>query len=444
MVEMSVIVVLVGMVASAAVIPMLAQFENELYSREEQRMELVKAAVIGYAISHQTADGGITVEIQVPGDPDNLRRYEYPVAGRPYLPCPDITGDGYEDRIGFSREGLVYLTGTATTVVPIDGSMSRMVESGGCIGTRGVLPWRTLGVPPADVWGNLYTYQVDGIWADADVGFNQNSYIDIYDSRTVVTGTVGLFAASRLISQRTVYGISDSGYEIDPVEGPAGAAPIPFTRFSGSPGGFADPRLRQMPPLVICVSLPCDYRQRMELHPEGGKQSNGDLSVLYRRFVANDVTEGIPFAIVSHGRNGLGAVRYNNQVINTNSNNPNSGERSGLVCNRPAHRNRSTAGMVGPTVETPEAFNFPILSLANISSGFCSGISYDYPRTSPTSPRRIELLHTNVMYVAPRGAGHSEGHYDDTVIWATQQELQYILNKKGVLPAPDSPTFRKY
>ncbi len=426
LVEMSVIVVLVGMVASAAIIPMLSQFENEQYSREEQRMELVKAAVIGYAVSHQTAAGGITVEIQVPGDSGNRRQYEYPVAGRPYLPCPDVTGDGYEDRTGFSRNGLVYLTGTAATVVPIDGSMSRMVESGGCISTRGVLPWRTLGVPPADVWGNLYTYQVDGIWADADIGFNQNSYIDIYDSRTVVTGTVGLLSASRMSSRRTVYGIAGSGDHMDPVENRA--LILDFTL----PG--------RMPPLVICVSLPCNPGTRMELHPEGGKQSNGDLSILYRRFVANDVTEGVPFAIVSHGRNGLGAVRYNLQLLNTNRTAGGTAGaafanflmRNGLVCNRPVNQS-GVSPPPPPDVDTPEAYNFPMVDPTLARLGRCSRVEY-----------MGNIVGSDVMYVAPRGAGHSEGHYDDTVIWATQQELQYILNKKGVLPAPDSPTFRKY
>ena len=64
-----------------------------------------------------------------------------------------------------------------------------MANIGSCATTRGILPWRTLGLPPSDTWGNRYTYQADGVFANAIVGFNQNSIADSFDPRLAITAS---------------------------------------------------------------------------------------------------------------------------------------------------------------------------------------------------------------------------------------------------------------
>ena len=66
---------------------------------EQARLQRAVDAVAGYAIRHRTRKRTVVFEGNlISGNPVEI------AAGRPYLPCPDVDGDGFEDRAGFCRE----------------------------------------------------------------------------------------------------------------------------------------------------------------------------------------------------------------------------------------------------------------------------------------------------------------------------------------------------
>ena len=83
--------------------PLGSTLTEDSYEREKARMAQIPRAIIGYAARHRTVRN--TVEV-IAADPRAVRTFTLS-AGRPYLPCPDVDGDGYEDR---SRYGVLGIT----------------------------------------------------------------------------------------------------------------------------------------------------------------------------------------------------------------------------------------------------------------------------------------------------------------------------------------------
>lgn len=111
LVEMTVVLVIVGLLLGGLLIPLSGQMDQRNYSRAEIEMNEIREALIGYALA------------------------------KGHLPCPAISvSNGSEDR-----------TGSTCT------SNQR----------AGFLPWAELGVPKLDSWGHLYRYSVDLDYADS-------------------------------------------------------------------------------------------------------------------------------------------------------------------------------------------------------------------------------------------------------------------------------------
>ena len=202
---MAVIGLLLG--ASAMTSRMLE--ERRQLKDELARMERVSDAVVGYALRNRTRERVIkfvTREL-----PHAEWAFHLP-AGRPYLPCPDWDGDGYEDRWPGGANGFVQgmeikpdLTVTATigvirrpftrspltwialqeagTWVPLNefGEWGEWLPYGECRVAKGAVPWRTLGVEPSDGWGNRHTYFADPVFSNAIFGFDRQTIADGYD-----------------------------------------------------------------------------------------------------------------------------------------------------------------------------------------------------------------------------------------------------------------------
>ena len=126
LVELAIVVVIIGLLLATFLTPLSAL--TALRNNSETRTDLneIREALIGYALSHRAED-----------------------TGRPYLPCPDINRDGFEDR-----------------------------DNGFCKEVRGFLPFGNLGVVGSDSWGNQFTYQVTQAFANSVVGFNFTSPAD--------------------------------------------------------------------------------------------------------------------------------------------------------------------------------------------------------------------------------------------------------------------------
>ena len=196
LVEIAIAMVVIGLLLGATAVTSRHLEEKRQLQREMQRLETVRDAIVGYAIRNRTRERVLKV---VPWfGPKGNWEFRLP-AGRPYLPCPDYDGDGYEDRTphwAFSQ-GVEVNPDLAVTVTvgelapPWNGHLTWTQDSGDpvahpygeCRVERGGVPWRTLGVEPSDGWGNRHTYFADPIFSNAIFGFDRQTVADIYDPR---------------------------------------------------------------------------------------------------------------------------------------------------------------------------------------------------------------------------------------------------------------------
>ena len=384
LVEIMIILVVVGLLASAALIPLWSLNKNADYDEELRRMETIRTAIFGYATRHRTRAGAAAVVSLLN---ESARTFSLP-AGRPFLPCPDISGDGYEDRenadiTGFSAFSISLTTFALTD--PMDAvSESAVRDFRRCESPRGALPWRTLGVPPADRWGNLYTYYVDDVFADAQTGFNENAAIDIYDPRMRVTVNA---------TATPLYGLRDA------------------------------------PPLVLCGNAESCFGTAA-LTLVAGRQADAAFSLLFRDFAATEVVDGASFAVVSHGENGTGAAKYE---VNLPARPVGV---SGLICSSPI---AGASGSMSPNLDAPapEAFNFPFVRAAMAGEVMCLTPQVGGADV-PDGFLIAGISRTN------SGIGVPGSAFDDIVVWASRDELVDVMYSGGALPAPDFPALRTY
>jgi prepilin-type N-terminal cleavage/methylation domain-containing protein len=124
LVEVAIVLIIVGLMMSAFLMPLAAQLDSKSYRETRAKLEDIKEAIIGFALSHTALDG------------------------KPYLPCPDTDGDGAENRSAFG---------------------------GGCSGYEGNLPSQELGMLMTDSWNNNYIYRVSPSFANKSAGFTLGS-----------------------------------------------------------------------------------------------------------------------------------------------------------------------------------------------------------------------------------------------------------------------------
>ena len=148
-VEMAIALVVLGLLVGGALVPLQARYEIEERREVEDLLLRSQEAIVAYAVRNRTQDRKMTYF-------DGLL-YDLP-GNRPYLPCPDTTGNGLEN-----REKLPTLN-----VVPA----AMMTIAGACEHQKGILPWKTLGVEELDPWGRHLTYRVDIAFSSALLGFD--------------------------------------------------------------------------------------------------------------------------------------------------------------------------------------------------------------------------------------------------------------------------------
>lgn len=109
LIELAIVLVILTLLIGGLAVPLSAQIQARRIAETRKTLDAAQDALTGYALSHRTVDG------------------------HPYLPCPDVSGNGRENRN------------------PLDGV---------CVGQVGFLPWVTLGVGNMDAWGNRLRYAV--------------------------------------------------------------------------------------------------------------------------------------------------------------------------------------------------------------------------------------------------------------------------------------------
>ena len=123
LIEMAFVLVIITLLLGGLLVPFATQVEQRRIAETNKALEEIKEALIGYALSHSSTTA----------------------PSQPYLPCPDVNGDGAEDR------------DTAT---------------GNCTLDEGEYPWVDLGTTPSDAWGNRFHYRVISSFSNSQNGFS--------------------------------------------------------------------------------------------------------------------------------------------------------------------------------------------------------------------------------------------------------------------------------
>jgi len=125
LIEMAFVLVIITLLLGGLLVPFTTQVEQRRITETNKALEEIKEALVGYALSHSAtvATNGTL---------------------QPYLPCPDTDGDGLEE----ARNG-----------------------AGDCPDNNGNLPWATLGISPADAWGNRFHYAATTTFTNSINGF---------------------------------------------------------------------------------------------------------------------------------------------------------------------------------------------------------------------------------------------------------------------------------
>ena len=267
-VEMAIALAVLGLLFAGALYPWQNRVESEQRREVEGLLDSARLAVVAYAARNRTR--AASFQPQARGAINQIP------AGRPYLPCPDITGDGVEDR---ARINEVSRFGNSDDPFVRDDivGMTTTDGIGSCLRHKGMLPWATLGVAENDVWGGRFTYRIDPAFSSALLGFDETTRADIYDFRDLC---------------------------------PPGSE----DRFSrrGS-GGCSTPRANLPMPSLICDAAPCD----LDSHKGSifiGLVAEATVNIFPSDYDPNDIIDGAVFVIVSHGPNGYGAFNRHGAV----------------------------------------------------------------------------------------------------------------------------------
>ena len=122
--EMAVVLVIVALLIGGLLMPLSTQQDLRSIAETQKQLTDIREALIGFAASKN----------------------------KPYLPCPDTSGDGQEDRTGATCTGALQ---------------------------EGDLPWATLGLGRQDAWGNPFRYRVATAFSDSSSGFTLTSTGDL-------------------------------------------------------------------------------------------------------------------------------------------------------------------------------------------------------------------------------------------------------------------------
>lgn len=122
LVELSIVLLIISLLASGLMMTVSAQMEQRYRSETQQSLAEAREALLGFAATHSATN-----------------------TGKPYLPCPNSDGTGTEGPRG---------------------------ASGQCTQAEGMLPWSDLGVARQDSWNNRLRYRVAQSYTDRNNGFN--------------------------------------------------------------------------------------------------------------------------------------------------------------------------------------------------------------------------------------------------------------------------------
>ncbi len=404
LVETMIAITVIAFILGGSLIPLSTYLRFDAYDNEKQQIQSFHDAILGYLIRNQTIAREVIVS-------DGVEDFDFRLpAGRPYLPCPDVDGDGHEDRSAYDALGLT--SNTSGLLLTINYGLltpqNDILAFGNCATTRGILPWKTLGIQPRDQWGSRYTFAVDDVFSNAVTGFDESAIPDEFDIRLPAVVLNGEFQYGKRGSQ---------GFNTNQIT--SGGGDIIYTN--------------NRRPILVCDGLEdlCLRQVSEDLILDAGKAAiQTDPIVAPRKtFIRGDVLEGLPYVIVSHGLNGYGAVRHDVNIGNT---------LPQVNCNSPVTNDglANAASIVVEPYQVYEATNFPFVEEVTTGANrYCNPIRFSGNN-----------LQNNYFFNLPQVNNPANGRvFDDIIIWQTRQNLLRQLKNYGLLSAEQFPllgTFR--
>lgn len=361
LIEMAIALVVLGLLLGGALVPLQTRYLQAQVNSAKTQLTDAKSAVLAYALRHKT----VTRIFRAAHDSVT---YNIP-AGRPYLPCPDTDADGLENR-------------TAITVAA--GLRTPTLVMGVCEEQKGLLPWKTLGLKNLDPWGNHLTYRVDMAYSNQVLGFDELTDADVVDRQVALTTNAG---STEFIYQPRGNAGNGGGLVCDTFYDVSGAAgDCPNEGMTNLLGG-----------IVSTATLKLGAREIPAYAPATRK---------------GGIVEGVVFVILSHGRNGWGAIN-----------------RDGKCRNAPVPFKLNGRGdfaigeQANAFYRTNHAFYQPAYRPLN-----------EDPNCAPITPAPMDVpALTENLFVSAPIATPGQGN-DDVVVWGGASELIGFLLRGGALP----------
>ena len=469
-VELSIVLVVAGLLLSGAIASFdrWARYEQARTTRDT--IDLVKEAIVQYAARNRTAPREITVRSKFSRVTDRVTviagvqmtvqmtvqvtvqtSWNMPPS-RPYLPCPDITGDGIEDRV--KDADLLDLTEHIRGDGSHENNANRNLFYGHglCSSQRGFLPWRTLRAPAADAWGGLFLYYVDSVFSHSLVGFNQDDHADQLDTRRPLD-VFGDKSREILKANQLCYSVDADPIDVDRID-------IDLADFAGPPPREVPREVYQCPqyrerveaididgdnadqlPALVCDFGPCSIARKKNdaLTSSGGagavfsaaeklypfSEGEGGIRIL-RRLEEDAIYNAPAFVVISHGPNGYGAVAVANTTVNIVPDN---------LDNLVARRSLRCASFPDGDIATP-AYLAERQNAWRSQDIVDENFGHDCPLVNVEDENNRVYRGNYTARADPDAA-----EFDDVVGWMGVDVLKVRLSEIGALPAPGLPPF---
>ena len=413
--EMAIALLVLGILLGGIVVPLSSRLKAEARLKTENLVYDAREAVLGYGIANRTVSGVGAVAIQI--QDYNGLPHAMP-EGRPYLPCPDVTGDGVEDRVYSLRDSsLNFEAALLDGAAPISGPLTYIhyfnpspspspspnfhFRLGSCQEQKGLLPWRTLGLTEkGDSWGRQLGYWVDLAYSNRLLGFDEFSRADTSDPRRpydaeTVNGRQLLFYSereedrtSRSNAMNLAGGIVCSHLFKTSITGTGIEQGCPFSR--NSQGNLLAGIIHTHDDTVTVGAR--------RIPEYAGPTTQTD---------ATGIVNGAAFVIFSHGPNGWGGVNA----------------ESGL-CSSPPPDNDNLAERANAFYAT----GHPLLASSGSFAPNCTAMTH------------AELSENRFVAAPPSNTGEASGATadggDDIVVWTAPQSLFGAFMQAGALPIP--------
>ena len=427
LIEIALAMAVIGLLLGATVMTSRVLEERRQIKMEMERLQRVSDAVVGYALRNRTRER--VIKFTTREFPHVEWAFRLP-AGRPYLPCPDSDGDGYEDRWPGGANGFVqgmeikpdstvtvtigvirrsFTRSPLTWIAPDEsGEWEEWFPYGECRVAKGAVPWRTLGVEPSDGWGNRHTYFVDIVFSNAIFGFDRQTIADRYDLRIPVAPDENLSRRVRAFLGHCPASICDGGR----------SKGFACARYAGRCiWGGGDYYLNHInPELVFKAGGIAEERIPPALPSSRSKH-----------FAAGDVTDGLPFVLLSHGPNGRFAVNHwatlNDPIDDNGFTRP--------ICNSYAWAENPGEGFFPDSPNREVSVENIVLLYEEVNGQRAlngTGCPSLHGRDSDADTL-MQVLYLNPSFFVwqPPGIG-DKSDFDDLLLWKTREELTAVVH----------------